>query len=116
MSDLKLVPNVPSDLCLIRAEEWGFFYIKIHRSKIHRIKLRGKSMLIAQRQPSSKNRSIIKVKRRKAVIKIEDGIPWAFCPTCGKKATPLEEETSCSNFPWKCRNTRCYHPDFEIFK
>jgi hypothetical protein len=63
-------------------------------------------MKIAEKEPVTKKTAIIK--------KDENGVLCAYCPTCGKKATPLHSYTVCYKFPWKCKNTKCTEKEFEI--
>ncbi len=51
---------------------------------------------------------------KKAELRIDKGILWACCPTCGKKAIPLHSYTMCYKLPWKCQNTKCLEKEFEI--
>lgn len=52
--------------------------------------------------------------KKVAEIRMDKGVAWACCPSCGKKATPLPSYTVCYKFPWKCQNTKCTHKEFEI--
>ena len=44
----------------------------------------------------------------------ENGVPWAACPYCGKKAIPLYPGTKVYNLHWKCQNTKCTQKYFII--
>lgn len=52
--------------------------------------------------------------RKKAKIEIENGVFWACCPVCGKKALVLHPNTLCLKLPWKCKNTKCPEKDNEF--
>jgi len=57
----------------------------------------------------------MKIVKKQAVFeKDEDGVLWAACPYCKKKAQPLLPETKVYMLPCICRNNKCPNPKREF--
>lgn len=56
----------------------------------------------------AKKQTFIESTKNQASIEVdENGMRWAVCPHCGKRAIQFPPETRISMLPFICRNNKC---------
>ena len=63
----------------------------------------------------AKKQTYIEREKKQAIIETdENGIEWAACPYCTKKAIPMSEKAKVSELEYICRNNKCPAKKFII--